>query len=153
MSDETRLKEKLQAIEALFAGATTPGERDAAGAARERIKKRLAELISETPEEWRFTSLNTWELRLLLALAKRYDLKPFRYKGQRRTTVVIKGPSSFMKDVFNPEFNRMAQTLFEHLDDVARRVISEVIATESEDDQQLLLMGTSGADESKDNTP
>jgi len=39
--DEARLIEKLKAIEALFAGATTPGERVAADAARLRILERL----------------------------------------------------------------------------------------------------------------
>jgi hypothetical protein len=43
MTDEPRLIEKLQRIEALFAGATTPGERVAAGLARDRILTRLRE--------------------------------------------------------------------------------------------------------------
>ena len=38
MTDEQRLIEKLQRIEALFAGAATPGERDAAAQARDRIR-------------------------------------------------------------------------------------------------------------------
>ena len=42
-SDEQRLIEKLQRIEALFAGAATPGERDAAAQARDRIRARLTE--------------------------------------------------------------------------------------------------------------
>ena len=130
MSDETRLKEKLRAIEALFAGATTPGERDAAGAARQRLIERLATLAAEAPVEWQYTGLNPWDQRLLLSLAKRYGLKPFRYKGQRKTTVVVKGPRSFIEEVFSPEFERMAKTLFEHLDEVAKRVIEEVIDTE-----------------------
>jgi hypothetical protein len=36
MTDEQRLIEKLQRIEALFAGAATPGEREAAAQARNR---------------------------------------------------------------------------------------------------------------------
>ena len=39
--DEARLLEKLRAIEALFAGATTDGERVAAAEARKRIQLRL----------------------------------------------------------------------------------------------------------------
>jgi hypothetical protein len=41
MMDEAKLIEKLKLIEALFAGATTPGERVAADAARQRILERL----------------------------------------------------------------------------------------------------------------
>ena len=42
-SDEDILREKLRKIEALFAGAATPGERAAAGAAAGRIRARLRE--------------------------------------------------------------------------------------------------------------
>jgi hypothetical protein len=39
---EARLIERLRLIEALFSGAATDGERVAAGAARDRIRSRLA---------------------------------------------------------------------------------------------------------------
>ena len=130
MTEEKRLKEKLRAIEALFAGATTPGEQDAAGAARQRIIERIKKLAAETPIEWQYTSLNAWERRLLMSLAKRYGLKPYRYKGQRRTTLLVKAPRPFLDETFCPEFDRMAETLNEHLDAVAQRVIAEVLDTE-----------------------
>ena len=44
VSGELRLREKLRKIEALFAGAGTLGERDAAEAALQRVRARLAEL-------------------------------------------------------------------------------------------------------------
>lgn len=44
MTTEAELKEKLRKIEALFAGAATGGERDAAQAARERIQAKLRHL-------------------------------------------------------------------------------------------------------------
>jgi hypothetical protein len=43
MTSEEQLRARLRKIEALFAGATTPGERGAAGVALARIKARLAE--------------------------------------------------------------------------------------------------------------
>ena len=43
LMDDGELREKLRKIEALFAGAATPGERAAAGAAAERIRDRLRE--------------------------------------------------------------------------------------------------------------
>ena len=49
MTDEQRLIEKLQRIEALFAGAATPGEREAAAAARERIRARLRDQQQSDP--------------------------------------------------------------------------------------------------------
>ena len=41
MTSETELRDKLRKIEALFAGAATTGEKDAAGAAADRIRQRL----------------------------------------------------------------------------------------------------------------
>ena len=41
------LREKIRKLEALFAGAGTPGEKDAAQAGLERIRARLAELQTE----------------------------------------------------------------------------------------------------------
>ncbi|QTI81052.1 hypothetical protein IAI58_17810 (plasmid) [Roseomonas marmotae] len=43
MAGEDDLRERLRKIEALIAGAGTAGEREAAGAALERVKARLAE--------------------------------------------------------------------------------------------------------------
>ena len=50
------LQEKLRKIEALYAGAGTPGERDAAEAALERLRARLAKKqASEPPIEIQFS--------------------------------------------------------------------------------------------------
>ncbi len=89
MHDEERLKDKLRAIEALHAGATTAGERNAADRARDRIAARLAELQNEQVVEWQF-SLTPWSRRLFVALARRYGLQPYRYKRQRRNTRVVR---------------------------------------------------------------
>ena len=48
MPGTNELLERLRKIEALMAGAGTPGERDAATAAMERVKARLAETRHET---------------------------------------------------------------------------------------------------------
>jgi len=49
LNDIQHLIDTLFKVEALHAGATTPGERDAAGAAIERIKKKLAEFVESDP--------------------------------------------------------------------------------------------------------
>ncbi len=126
MTDEERLKEKLQAIEALFAGATTEGERDAADRARQRIAARLGEFASEKQVEWQF-SLDPWSYKLLVALARRYGLKPYRYRRQRYSTLVVSASERFLKETFLPEYNAMSKTLREHLDQVAERVVAEVL--------------------------
>jgi hypothetical protein len=91
MNDEAVLREKLRKIEALFAGATSQGERLAAQAALERVRERLAQAQrQEKPVELKFTFPDHWTRRLFVALCRRYDMAPFRYKRQRHTTVMLR---------------------------------------------------------------
>lgn len=146
MNDDARLREKLRAIEALFAGATTDGEREAADRARGRIAARLRELEKEKLIEWQF-SLNPWSRRLLIALARRYGLKPYRYRRQRHSTLVLKAPEQFLKETFLPAYDAMVKTLDQHLTEVAERVIAEVIDSDrsepaiEEEPRQLSFAG------------
>ena len=48
MSTQSRLREKLRKIEALFAGAGTAGERLAAEAALERMRAKLESWLTES---------------------------------------------------------------------------------------------------------
>jgi hypothetical protein len=130
MHDEERLKEKLRAIEALFAGATTEGEREAADRARQRISARLVEMRGEAQVEWQF-SLNPWTYRLFVALARRYGLSPYRYRRQRHTTLVVRASARFMNETFFPEYDAMSKTLHEHLTEVTDRVVSEVLSSDT----------------------
>jgi hypothetical protein len=145
MSDEARLREKLRAIEALFAGATTPGERDAADRARERIAARIRECAGEGEIEWQF-SLDPWRYRLLVALARRYGLKPYRYRRQRYSTLIVKAPERFLKETFLPAYDAMVKTLDEHLTEVTERVVGEVLSSDRsepavEDEPRQLSFG------------
>ena len=77
MSIESQLREKLRKIEALFAGASTAGERIAAEAALERVRARLAELgRRDPPIEMQFSMPDRWSRHLFLALCRRYGLAP-----------------------------------------------------------------------------
>src|ERR1041385_7375779 len=115
-SDEDLLRDKLRKIEALFAGATTPGERGGAGAAASRIKARLQELgRHETPVEMRFSVSDPWSRKLLIALCRRYGVHPYRYPRMRRQTVVVKAPRSFLDNVLWPEFQEINAALVEYL--------------------------------------
>lgn len=91
MTDQTQLREKLRKLEALFAGAGTPGEKQAAEAGLERIRARLAELEQSDPAiEMQFSLPDVWSRKLFLALCRRYGLKPYRLARQRATTVMRK---------------------------------------------------------------
>jgi hypothetical protein len=132
--DEAKLREKLARIEALFAGATTDGERVAAAEARKRIQLRLQK--AEQREEalvYRFSLGDAWARKVLVALLRRYDLKPFRHRGQRRTTVMVKAPPSFVKDTLWPEFEQITAALRAYVDQVTDRVLAEVIHADTSD--------------------
>jgi hypothetical protein len=91
LTDERQLIEKLLRIEALFARAGTAGEKAAAASAAERIRRRLEELSQlDPPIEYRFTVADGWSRKLFLALLRRYGVKPYRYRNQRRTTVMAR---------------------------------------------------------------
>ncbi len=126
--DEARLIEKLRRIEALHAGATTDGERDAAGNAAKRIKERLAAAVNRDPAiEMRFGVSDPWARRALIALLRRYGIEPYRMRGQHRTTVMAKIPRRFLDETFWPEFEAINASLHEFLEEVTERVISEAI--------------------------
>lgn len=136
--DEDKLLEKLRLIEALFAGATTEGERDAADAARGRIKKRLEQVTREDPPvEYRFGMPDAWYRKVFLALLRRYGLRPYRYSGQRHTTVMVKVSKRFVDETLWPEYEQIAKTLRKHLDELTNRLIAEALHQDSSDPQEV----------------
>jgi hypothetical protein len=142
--DEKSLLEKLRRIEALHAGATTPGERDAAANAMRSIQLRLKLAEKEQPPvEYKFTLGDYWSRKLFTALARRYELKPYRYRRQRYTTVMIRVPQRFVDDTLWPEFVELDRVLRETLDRATDQVIKSVFEQESSeaevrDDQKLV---------------
>ena len=91
MDQRDSLLEKLRKIEALYAGASTDGERVAADNARQRIAAKLKRYgQADPPVEYRFTLENRWSRKLFVALLRRYGLRPYRYRRQRLTTVMVR---------------------------------------------------------------
>ncbi len=132
MTDEQRLIENLQRIEALFAGAATPGERDAAAQARDRIRGRLREQQQTNPPvEFAFNLRDRWSHKLLIALLRRYQIRPYRYRGQRYTTIMARVPQRFVNEILWPEFEELNQTLATFLSEVTARVIAESIDSDT----------------------
>lgn len=128
MSLESELREKLRRIEALFAGATTPGERSAAAAAIDRIRRRLRDAErEEKPVEYKFTLADEWSRKLFSALCRRYGLDPYRYKGQRHTTVMVRAPRSFIDRTLWPEYQEIHRELDRYLAEVTNRIIREEV--------------------------
>jgi hypothetical protein len=134
MTAEQHLREKLRKIAALFEGATTAGERVAAAAAIERIKKALGAMAqTERPVEVQFSLPDRWQRRLFSALCRRYGLEPYRYKRQRYTTVVVKAPRSFIDRTLWPEYLQLKKALDEYLNEATERIIREEVYRDAEE--------------------
>ena len=126
--NEQELISKLRRVEALFARAGTEGERVAAAEAKGRLRARLRAF--EPPEplvEFRYCLGNTWSRRLFVSLLRRHGLRPYRYRRQRRTTVMVRVTRSFNDRVLCPEYKKLNSILLPYLDAVAARVIGQVI--------------------------
>jgi tRNA nucleotidyltransferase (CCA-adding enzyme) len=129
---EQQLREQLRKISALYEGATTPGERSAAAAAIERVKKAIAAIaFTEPPSEFQFMLPDLWQRRLFSALCRRYGLEPFRYKRQRYTTVVVRAPKSFVDRTLWPEYQQLREALNRYLNDATDRIIRDEVCGDS----------------------
>jgi hypothetical protein len=138
MSSEAELKEKLRKIETLFARATVPGERLAAGAAAERIRGQLKEIEErERAVEGLFTLSDPWSRRLFVALCRRYGLRVYRYPRMKRQSLVVKAPKSFVDRVLWPEFRQINTALCEYLGEVTDRVIREEVYREAGEAEEV----------------
>lgn len=141
------LREKLRKIEALFAGAATHGEQQAAGAAAERIRAKLKETAQREDEiEIKFTVSDPWTRQLFVALCRRYGLRPFRYPRMHRQSIVVRAPQTFLETVLWPEFQQLADALTIYLSDITNKIIQEEVHANTQDaeeerPQQQLALG------------
>ena len=138
MSDDQQIREKLAKIKALFAGATTPGERQAAQAAIDRIQQRIDGVppsgpVADPPVEYRFSLTNAWSLRLFLALCRSKGYRPYRYPRMRRTSICVKiGKQAVNTDLW-PEYQEMNKVLTEYLGELADHIIADCINPDRSD--------------------
>jgi hypothetical protein len=137
MTTEQELRQKLRKISALFEGATTAGERDAAAAAINRVRDALAATEQiEKPVETQFKLVDQWNRRLFTALCRRYGLKPYRYPRQRRTTVVLQAPRSFVDKTLWPEYLQIERALHDYLNEATERIIREEVFGNSDEAEE-----------------
>jgi tRNA nucleotidyltransferase (CCA-adding enzyme) len=128
VTNEQQLREKLRKITALFEGAATSGERQAAAAAMERLRQALEAAVKTQPlPETKFSMADQWQRRLLTALCRRYGLEPYRYKGQRYTTVMVRAPRSFVDNTLWPQYLELQAALHSWLSEATERIIREEV--------------------------
>jgi len=137
LTTEHELREKLRKIAALFEGATTAGERDAATAALNRVRAALsAAEQTERTIEMSFRLPDRWSRRLFLALCRRYGLRPYRYPRQRYSTVVLRTPRSFIDKTLWPEYIEISQALDEYLNEATERIIREEVFGDADEAEE-----------------
>jgi hypothetical protein len=137
LTTERELREKLRKIAALFEGAATAGERDAAAAALGRIGAALdAAGQLEPPVEMNFRLPDRWGRRLFLALCRRYGLRPYRYPRQRYSTVVVRATESFINKTLWPEYLEVSRALDEYLNEATERIIREEVFGDAEEAEE-----------------
>ena len=138
MPDDAQIREKLAKIKALFAGATTPGERQAAQAALERVQQRIdgsPPLMreEERQQEFRFSLNNPWSLRLFLALCRSKGHRPYRHPRMRRTSVCVRVSRYELDRELWPEYLEMNKVLTEYLGELADHIIADCINPDRSD--------------------
>ncbi len=134
MTTEQQLRERLRKITALFEGAATAGERQAAAAAIDRIRQALRNAVKTEPlPETKFSMADRWQRRLFSALCRRYGLEPYRYKRQRHTTVMVRAPRSFVENTLWPEYLDLQSALDAYLNEATERIIREEVFTDARD--------------------
>jgi hypothetical protein len=70
--------------------------------AHDTAERSVTILNEDPPVEYKFTLGDGWSRKLFMALALRYGLKPFRYRGQRYTTVMLRVSKRFVDALSGP---------------------------------------------------
>jgi len=129
---EEELVEKLQKIKRLFSVATTEGERNAAANAISKVRERLKTIEQkELAVEYKFSLADQWSRKLFVALLRRYEIKPYRLRRQRHTTVMAKAPKSFIEETLWPEFQELSGVLSAYIAEITDKVIRNNIHHDS----------------------
>ena len=137
MSTEQELREKLRKIAALFEGATSAGEREAAEAALNRVRAALAATEkTERSIEMSFRLPDPWKRRAFLALCRRYGLRPYRYPRQRYSTILVRAPRSFIHQTLWPEYLEISRALDEYLREATDRIIREEVFGDADEAEE-----------------
>jgi len=136
------LIEKIQKVETLFHGTNSPGEKQAARSALDRLQAQLG----PTPEpviEYKFSLADPWKRQLFLALCRRENLAPYRKYRQRYTTVMLRTTRTIVDDVLWPQFLELSRLLHDYLDEATRDIITRSVHRDlSEATEQAHLPGS-----------
>jgi hypothetical protein len=137
VANSANIEDRLRKLEALFARGATPGERAAAGAALNRFQSRLDLGGGESREpeiELQFSMPDAWALRLFIAICRKHGVKPYRYRRQRRTTVVVRVQQSVFDQTVHAEFQALHHELGSYFQEIVDHLISDAMHSDGNDD-------------------
>ena len=135
MVDDKELRAKLAKVEALFRRAASPGEKAADGAAMDRLRGRLggSDRNREPEVELQFSLPDTWSVSLFVAVYRKHGVRPYRYRRQRRTSVVVRAREREFNRVIWPDYSSLQTELESYFEDVTDHLITRVMGSDGND--------------------
>lgn len=128
------LLDKIKKIESLILGAKTEGEKNAAISAKERILGKFPELEpNKNLKEYTLYTSDTWHKKLLIALCRKYEIKPYRYSRQKYTTVTIRVNEDFLNKILWKEYLEYSKSLEELIGEITDDLIEKIHKHEEEE--------------------
>lgn len=85
----------------------------------------------------RFSLADPWSRQLFIALARRYGLRPYRYRRQRRTTIMLTAPQGFLDQILWPEFVQINEALSEYLAEITKKIIRDEVYGETGEAEEV----------------
>jgi hypothetical protein len=135
------LIEKIQKVEALFAGTSSAGEKQAAGNALERLKAQLT-AAPEPLTEFQIKIEDPWQRQLFVALCRRNHLHPYRLPRQRRSSIMVRTTRSMLDQILWPQYLELSKLLHTYLHEATQDIIARGVHGDlSEAEEQLNLGG------------
>lgn len=127
--------DKIRKVEALFMGTDSPGERESARGALDRLNAQLA-AAPQPAEEFQFSMPDPWKRQLFVALIRRHGLVPYRQYRQRQTTVMVRTTSSMVEQVLWPQYVELSRLLHDYLDEATRDIITRGVHRDLSDAEE-----------------
>ena len=126
--------EKIKKIEALIRGAQTEGEKNAAIAARERVLSKVPAMEPKKElKEYSLHMQDAWHKKLLLAICRKHNVRPYRYHRQKHTTVMVRIDPDFLNNVVWKEFLQYSVLLEALVSEITDDLIAKIHRHEDED--------------------
>lgn len=120
------LFEKIRKIEALIESSKNGGERLSAELAKNRILERQQQEIADKLIKYKVILDNPWKKKLLIALCNKHQIRPYRYKGQKSTTVRFQAILSFVDTILLPEYKKYEGLLEGLVQDIITDLINQI---------------------------